>query len=68
MNVCQKTEYNTFVKVSNNFEESVEEILFLQAISENNSDVAYKTFVQMTIINDSSLLMIFFNSQITNYR
>lgn len=29
MNVCQKTEYNTFVKVLNNFVESVEEILFL---------------------------------------
>lgn len=67
MNVCQKTEYNTFVKVSNYFVESIKEILFLEDKGDN-SDVAYKTFVQITIINDSPLLMIFFNSQITNYR
>lgn len=67
MNVCQKTEYNTFVKVSNYFVESIKEILFLEDKGDN-SDVAYKTFVQITIINGSPLLMIFFNSQITNYR
>lgn len=67
MNVCQKTEYNTFVKVSNYFVESIKEILFLEDKGDN-SDVASKTFVQITIINDSPLLMIFFNSQITNYR